>query len=82
MICFDPSVNHKTLSCLLVRKEEFAAFLEENNLDVFWTELGEKQVLGGSMESNRRYNRLEISGTFSFLVENLEVSLQSEVRWV
>lgn len=76
VLCFDPSVYNETLSCLLVRKNEFHDFLRKNNLEILWTILGEKQVLGGSMDGVRELKRLEISGTYYFQNNTLSGGLQ------
>ncbi len=45
IICKDPSVHSKTKSCLLVEKNALLKFLKSNKLRIFWTILGEKQIL-------------------------------------
>lgn len=65
LICFDPSANYKSRSCLLIRKKEFIEFLKRNDLDIFWTVLGEKLIMGGSpIEPMGKW--LEISGLYYF----------------
>lgn len=44
IVCEDPSVDGKRNSSLLVRKDELLNALDENNLDIFWTILGEKNI--------------------------------------
>jgi hypothetical protein len=44
IICVDPSGGGKGNSSLLVRKDELLNALDENNLDIFWTILGEKNI--------------------------------------
>ncbi|OIJ16788.1 hypothetical protein BKP45_21000 [Anaerobacillus alkalidiazotrophicus] len=51
--CFDLSVKTGKSSCLLIKKDIFLKFLEENKLKVFWTCLGEKQILGDSFTQKR-----------------------------
>jgi hypothetical protein len=61
-ICFDPCTMHPTHSCLVVRKKDFIQRLEENNLNVFWTVLGEKQIIGGDHRQRDKWiGRLNIS---------------------
>ena len=64
LICFDPSVNNKSLSCLLVRKKDFTEFLGGTDLNIFWTILGEKQIAGGNTYESNMTKRLEISGVY------------------
>lgn len=60
VVCLDPSTTTSTLSCLLVKKVDLLKVLEENNLEIIWTIVGDKAVVGGDFrESN--YGRLEIS---------------------
>jgi len=63
VICFDPSVRYQTSSCLVVRKDRFIRFLEENKLIVLWTCLGEKNIYG-TMRTESYPKWLEISGVY------------------
>lgn len=65
IICFDPKIYGNSRSCLLIKKEPFLNYLKENDLNILWTVIGEKQVIGGY----NRLNRLEISGAY-FLEDN------------
>lgn len=47
VVCYDPCVNSSELSCLLVRKKDFIEFLTKEKLRIFWTVIGEKQIIGG-----------------------------------
>lgn len=64
VVCFDHSVKTGGSLCLLIKKDSFVQFLTENRLKVFWTCLGEKQVLGDSFNSHYR-QWLEISGVYN-----------------
>jgi hypothetical protein len=66
VVCVDPSIFDFSKSCLLVKKDYLFEKLEENNLDIMWTLLGEKQILGGENESQITNRRLDFSG-FSYL---------------
>ncbi len=61
-VAFDPSVSTAGPSVLLVRKESLLPFLKANNYAIFWTVLGEKNLLGPSLGPNNFKGRLEISG--------------------
>jgi len=63
LVCFDPCIEHKSFSCLLVKKKPFIKFLKENNLSIFWTVIGEKQILGND-SSKEKYTYREISGFY------------------
>jgi hypothetical protein len=43
-VCFDVSVLNRSHQCLLIRKENFMKFLDENDLTICWTIIGEKQI--------------------------------------
>jgi hypothetical protein len=63
VLCFDPSVNYVAPSCLLVRKSVLQERLKAKNLSIFWTVLGEKQVI------NQNEPPLGISGLVK-LIDN------------
>lgn len=80
LICFDPSVNNKSLSCLLVRKKDLTKFLGKTDLSVFWTVLGEKQIVGGNTYKGDMIKRLEISGVYYFDGNNIVGNINTFVR--
>ena len=65
IVCFDPSVEQPSNSCLLVRKRDFMEMLDQQKLRIFWTVLGEKAIyrLHGSGEG---YSRTITSGIVHF----------------
>jgi len=65
LIAFDPSVLEGGPSSLLIRKDEFIKFLNDNDLDIVFTILGEKNISGSSMLSSQNYGRMEISGAYN-----------------
>ena len=65
VVCFDPSVNYDAPSCLLVRKRLLHERLKAKRLDIFWTVLGEKQVIKGNEGS------LEFSGLVKLIGDKL-----------
>ena len=66
IVCFDPCAIHPTHSCLLVRKDDLMQKLEENDLNIFWTVLGEKLIMGGDFSQTDYEGRLNISGVINF----------------
>jgi len=64
VVCFEAKVYNNSKSYLLIKKEPFYKYLEENDLEIFWSVLGEKQVVGGN--SDRFTGRLEFSGAYFF----------------
>ena len=74
-ICFSAEALHNTEAHLLVKKKELLEMLEENNMKIAWTLLGEKGVIGGSLSSSHSYGRIEFSGTFFVEGNKVEGSL-------
>ncbi len=72
LICFDPSVYFDSNSCLLIKKAPFLRCLQENNLRIIWTLLGEKNIIGNSFNRKAFHGRLEMNGTY-YLNENNEI---------
>lgn len=66
VVCFAAEAIHASKPHLLVKKEPFLTMLSENDLEIVWTLLGEKGVIGGSFNSNHQYGRKEFSGAFYF----------------
>lgn len=52
-------------SVLLIDKKALLDFLEKNECEIFWTILGEKQLIGGSHSREDYIGRLEINGVYS-----------------
>jgi len=72
VVCFDPSVNQEESSGLLIRKDALLRFLDENNLKIFWTCLGEKQILGNSYDRIKYTQWLELSGVLTLNVNGVD----------
>lgn len=67
IICFDPCATQPTHSCLIVRKNDLIQKLEENNLNIFWTVLGEKLIIEGDHRNRDEWlGRLNISGVVQY----------------
>ena len=65
LICFDPATYHNCKSLLLVRKDNLLRYLHENELQIIWTILGEKNIIGGWIaHSNEFVGRQEINGVY------------------
>jgi len=75
LLCFDPSVHFESLSCLLIRKNELLDFLEKNKLEILWTMVGEKQVVGDNIQEIKGPSRMEISGVYTYKGNRLEGKL-------
>src|SRR5262249_47361460 len=62
LAAFDPSVFEPGPRALLVRQEAFMKYLAENGLELFWTVLGEKQLVGGWSRNESGW--LQVSGAY------------------
>jgi hypothetical protein len=76
--CFATNVHHDSKSYLLIRKQSFLKFLDENQLKIVWTILGEKQVIGWRSFGADYLGRLEISGTYYLDNSNLIGTLRTK----
>lgn len=64
IICFATEAVNNSRAHLLIKKEPFLRMLNENNLNIVWTLLGEKRVIDGSLISENHFGRIEFSGAF------------------
>jgi hypothetical protein len=78
LICFDTSANNNSRSNFLIRKEPFLKYLEENNLKIAWTILGERQVIGGSRYGKENLGMLEFCGSYYMKNNVLSGSLKTK----
>jgi hypothetical protein len=66
-IAFDRTAREVGPAALLIRQEEFQQYLLDNDLEVFWTVLGAKQGMHGSMSRETWNGELQISGLFQLV---------------
>lgn len=64
IVCFATEAVNNSRAHLLIKKEPFLRMLNENNLNIVWTLLGEKRVIGGPLFSENHFGRIEFSGVF------------------
>lgn len=63
LVAIDPVVySSDSIGCLLFRKESMLSFLKKNKLRIFWTALGEKQIIGGPFSEREWLGSLRLSG--------------------
>jgi len=72
IICFDPSVGTDASPALLIRKDALQQFLSENDLQIFWTCLGEKNILGSGGRCDEQLKWLVLSGAYKLSGDNVE----------
>ncbi|WP_162094411.1 hypothetical protein [Pseudomonas chlororaphis] len=75
LAAFDPAANGISPSCLLIRKDLLIEYLSENDLDIFWSILGEKTLYGGVASRSKDLKWLEFSGVYT-LSESVEGDLR------
>jgi hypothetical protein len=61
VVAFNP-LDELSPDNFLISKNKLVNFLTENNLDIIWTVLGERQLIGGN--HNEWHGRLELSGVY------------------
>jgi hypothetical protein len=64
VIAFDPSVRTPGPGALLINRDAFLKFLNENGYDILWTIIGEKNIIGVQRSLNDWKGRLEVSGAY------------------
>jgi hypothetical protein len=62
VVAFNPSAEDVGPSAFLISKAKLTNFLCENNFDLIWTVLGERQLIGG--QHREWHGRLELSGAY------------------
>lgn len=62
IVCFAAEAIYDTSTHLLVKKDIFLQMLKDNDLEIVWTLVGNKGVIGGSLSSF--YGNVEFSGAF------------------
>ena len=66
LVAFDPSVFDEDMpKHVLIRKDKLSDFLKRNGYALFWTLLGEKNVIDGGMGNSP--GRLEIDGAYTLV---------------
>jgi hypothetical protein len=66
LVTIDTSIFEENFpSALLIDKHEILEYLNRNDFVIFWTLLGEKQLIGGSHLRKDFVGRLEISGCYT-----------------
>jgi hypothetical protein len=79
LVAFDPSVHEPGPRALLVRTESILRYLSENGLELFWTVLGEKQMIGGGYDSSH-LGWLEVDGVYRLSAKGIVGGLRAEHR--
>jgi len=80
LTAFDPSTQESGPSALLVRRESFLEFLEDQNYAVLWTLLGEKNLVGGGIGPDNWKGRLVISAAYQVVDREISGGLSTTFR--
>ena len=79
LIAFDPSIRSPGPAALLMNRDVFLKFLNDNGYDVFWTILGEKNIMGSGLLSHDNWKgRLEFSGTYRIHENKVQGEINSK----
>lgn len=80
LICFEASVYNETNQCLLVKKENLFKFLNDNDLTMAWTMIGEKQIHTPMSKREDFFGLMQISG-YTYLdnkkIENSKIKIKN-----
>lgn len=78
LVCFDPSVYHACKPHLLIKKVDFLKYLKENNLQIVWNVLGEKNIIGDWSSQRKNHPGMQvINGVYYFKNNILEGGLKT-----
>lgn len=77
LVAFDPSVREAGPNQLLLKRDSFLKFLKENNLTVFWTMTGEKQIIGKALNHQKWTGRMTLTGAFRLTDEQVVGAVKS-----
>lgn len=78
LIAFDPSVRTPGPGALLINRDIFLKFLNDNDYDLLWTILGEKNIIGGRMSHDDWKGRLEITSAYKINQYGIQGVLSSK----
>lgn len=74
IIAFDPNGFTGDSSILLLKKDVLLETLDKNNLDIFWTILGEKLISSSGRPNRTNNGRAEISFVLTYHNDTMDVS--------
>lgn len=78
LIAFDPSIRTPGPGALLMNRDTFLNFLDENDYDVLWTLVGEKRIMGDQRSPDGWKGRLELSGVYRIREGNVYGKVYNE----
>lgn len=78
LTAFDPSVFESGPGAILVRQDAFRKYMKENDLELFWTLLGEKQLIGDWSRNSLGW--LEVSGAYRLTPDGIVGEFATEYR--
>jgi hypothetical protein len=78
LIAFDPSIQIPGPGALLIHKEVFLKFLDDNGYDILWMVRGEKNFDGGRMLHEEWKGRLEINGAYRIYKNKIDGAIHTK----
>lgn len=78
VVAFDPSVFEEGPSVLLIKKDEFINFLEQNDYNIVWQVIGQKIILGGWAGDTKWKGDLNIHGIYRLDNNEIKGKFDSE----
>ena len=70
IVCFDAKIKYSSFDSLLFNKKLLVQYLQENNLSLCWTIIGEKQIFVPMNNSDDETGLMQMSG-YCFMKENM-----------
>ena len=78
LIAYDPTIAEDGPSVLLIRKDKFIQFLEQNDYGIIWHVIGQKEVLGGWANNLDWEGSLEIRGVYTITKDKIKGVLNTQ----
>lgn len=71
LVCFDAKMKYSSFDSLLFNKRMLVQYLQENNLSLYWTIIGEKQIFVPMNNREDKVGLMQMNGYY-FMKENME----------
>ncbi len=71
LVCFDAKMKYSSFDSLLFNKKVLVQYLQENNLSLCWTSIGEKQIFVPMNNREDKTGLMQMNG-YCFMKDNME----------
>ena len=78
VIAYDPTIKEEGPDVLLIKKNEFLKFLNNNDYGIIWHVSGEKMIIGGGIRHEDWKGQLEIQGVYKMTNNKINGTLNAE----